>query len=438
MSALPLVAAPANSISGAAHGLVTILNPFSGGAGALAGLGLQAVAGWVLSGVKAGLLETAHAIGVTTAPDLTSAWFSATYWRVAALASLLTVPFLCAAAVQALIRSDLALVTQAALVHLPSALLGVSVAAPVVMLLLSATDQLCAAVAGAGTGGGANFLVQSAAVAGDISTIDGSPFLAVVVGMFTAAAALALTIELLIREAAVYVVMLMLPLVFAGLVWPARRIWAKRLLELLVGLILSKFVIVAVLSLAGAAFGTGSSRPESRLLTTLALVLLSTFAPWALLKLLPFAELGASVAGELSSSARRYVDPAQALLSAADPALEWAAGLPGRLLRDADAADSASGASRTSRTSGLHEAHDPGTDSAGGGGPTAAGGGGEGGTASEDAADAAGRAQPGAGEGAAGEAEQADDEGPRVSLGPSRDLPAESEAEARDGSGEQP
>ena len=41
-------------------------------------------------------------------------------------------------------------------------------------------------------------------------------------------------------------------------------------------------------------------------------------------------------------------------------------------------------------------------------------------------------------EGAAGEAEQADDEGPRVSLGPSRDLPAESEAETRDGSGEQP
>ena len=47
----------------------------------------------------------------------------------------------------------------------------------------------------------------------------------------------------------------MLPLAFAALVWPARRIWAIRAVEVLVALILSKFVIVAVLSLGGAALG---------------------------------------------------------------------------------------------------------------------------------------------------------------------------------------
>jgi len=45
----------------------------------------------------------------TTAPRLESTWFSATYWRVAGLAALLTLPFLFAAAVQALLHSDLAL-----------------------------------------------------------------------------------------------------------------------------------------------------------------------------------------------------------------------------------------------------------------------------------------------------------------------------------------
>ena len=56
-----------------------------------------------------------------------------------------------------------------------------------------------------------------------------------------------LWLELLMREAAVYVIVLMLPLVFAALVWPARRVWAVRAVELLVALILSKFAIVAVL-----------------------------------------------------------------------------------------------------------------------------------------------------------------------------------------------
>ncbi len=60
---------------------------------------------------------------------------------------------------------------------------------------------------------------------------------------------------MLIREAAVYVVVLMLPLAFAAFVWPARRIWAIRAVELLIALILSKFAVVAVLSLAGAAYG---------------------------------------------------------------------------------------------------------------------------------------------------------------------------------------
>ena len=108
--------------------------------------------------------------------------------------------------------------------------------------------------------GGAAFLDQAAAAAGNVSALDGSPFFAVIVGLFAVMAALALALELIIRSAAVYVVVLMLPLAFAAMVWPARRIWAVRLVELLVSLILSKFVIVAVLSLAGAAFGGGHHR----------------------------------------------------------------------------------------------------------------------------------------------------------------------------------
>ena len=74
-------------------------------------------------------------------------------------------------------------------------------------------------------------------------------------GLLAAFGALVLWLELLMREAAVYVVVLMLPLAFAAMVWPARRVWAIRAVELLVALILSKFAIVAVLTLGGAALG---------------------------------------------------------------------------------------------------------------------------------------------------------------------------------------
>ena len=46
-------------------------------------LGLAAVVSWVLGGARYALKETATVIGHTTAPQLRSTWFSATYWRVA-------------------------------------------------------------------------------------------------------------------------------------------------------------------------------------------------------------------------------------------------------------------------------------------------------------------------------------------------------------------
>ena len=94
-----------------------------------------------------------------------------------------------------------------------------------------------------------------------------------------------------------YVVVLMLPLAFAALVWPARRVWAIRAVELLVALILSKFAIVAVLSLGGAALGHTAFPSAAEMLGGATLVMLAAFAPWALLRLLPLHELTSGSAG---------------------------------------------------------------------------------------------------------------------------------------------
>ncbi len=277
-----------------------------------AAAGLTAVGVWVLVGAKTTVRETAKLIDATTSPQLQTTWFSSTYWRMAGIAAVLTLPFLFAAAVQAVMQSDLALLARAALGYLPVAILAVSVAAPVAMLLLAASDQMSAIVSSAAGGDAARALEEVGGGIGVLSTYDGSSFLAFLLGLLLAGGAFVLWLELLVREAAVYVVVLMLPLAFAALVWPARRMWAVRAVELLIALILAKFAIVAVLTLAAAGLGHKILSGPTAMLSGLALVTLAAFAPWALLRLLPMAEVASAAAGSLRRDAMAARPPVPA------------------------------------------------------------------------------------------------------------------------------
>lgn len=299
-------------------------------------IGLAAIGTWVLGGAGAILHDTATVLGKSSAPQLSTTWFSSTYWRMAGIAAVLTLPFLFAAAVQALIRSDLGLLGRAAFGYLPLAMLAVGIAAPLTMLLLAATDQLCALISSAAGNQSAQFLDQAGAYIGALTAISESPFLAFLVGLFTVGVAFALWIELVMREAAVYVVVLMLPLAFAALAWPARRIWAIRAVEVLVALILSKFAIVAVLSLGGAAFvaslGHGSI---TAFVAGAVLIMLATFSPWALIRLVPLAELASGAAGPLRGELRQTPAHAAAPWGLANRADEWAVAATAAMRRDA-------------------------------------------------------------------------------------------------------
>ena len=296
-----------------------------------------AIDAWVLGSAQGLLDDTATALGDTTAPQLRTTWFSSTYWRMAAIATVLTMPFLFAAAVQAVIRSDLALLARATFGLLPLAMLGIAIAAPLTMLLLAASDQMSGFISSAAGDASAHFLAKAGVVIGGLDAAAGSPFLALLVGLFMIGAAFALWIELLMREAAVYVIVLMLPLAFAAMVWPARRIWAVRAVELLVALILSKFAIVAVLSLGGAAISSGADDGSvSAVMTGAVLILLAAFSPWALLRLIPLAELATGAVGTLRSELGR-ANPVAAAARAAD---EWSSIATAAMRRDARAGGS--------------------------------------------------------------------------------------------------
>ncbi|MGI8428754.1 MAG: hypothetical protein ACR2OB_05490 [Solirubrobacteraceae bacterium] len=299
----------------------------SSGVSASTAVGLAAIVTWVLGGAKFALHLTATAIAKTTSPRLGGTWFSSVYWRMAAVAAVLTLPFLFAAAIQALIASDLALLARATLGYLPLALLAVSVAAPVTMLLLAASDELSGIVSAAAGNPSGHFLGRAWGFAGGLSIVSRTPFIVFVVGLFTVASAIVLWLELAVREAAVYVVVLMLPLAFAALAWPARRVWAVRAVELLVALILSKFAIVAVLTLGGAALDQASSGSVTASVAGAALVAMGAFAPWAMLRLVPLSELASGAAGALRPGARATLGP---LLHGTDAAANawttWAEG----------------------------------------------------------------------------------------------------------------
>jgi hypothetical protein len=124
-------------------------------------------------------------------------------------------------------------------------------------------------------------------------------FVLLLIALLIAVGAFVLWLELLIRAAAVYVAVLFLPLALATLVWPAVSHWCRRLVETLAALILSKFVIVATLSLAAGAVSSGTSGAGahgsgfSAVLAGGALLVIATFVPFAILRLIPAVEAGA-------------------------------------------------------------------------------------------------------------------------------------------------
>ena len=233
--------------------------------GSVATAGVDAVLGglsqWVASGAEWLLSQIGNVLTSTTTIDLGADWFRTHYAVMTALAAVVVLPLLLVSTLQAVFRQNAGQLIKAFFVQLPLALLLGVVAVQIVILCLSATDAMCTAVAG-GSGSDVNALL--AGMTKGLVIAVGDPtmatFVLLLVGLLVAAAAFVLWLELLVRAAAVYVAVLFLPLALAALVWPAVSHWCRRLVETLAALILSKFVIVATLSLAAERGGVGIRR----------------------------------------------------------------------------------------------------------------------------------------------------------------------------------
>ena len=283
---------------------------FGGASSAVASAMLDALSQWVAKGTASLVNSLAGVLDHETRPDLAAAWFGGRYQAMVAVALLLALPLVFASAISAIVRQDGRPLMRAVFVHLPLAGIGTGVAVSLTSLALGATDGLCAVVA---SGTGAHVLFGQLATTLDAGVPGAGGFGVIVVAVVVAFAAFLLTLELVVRSAAVYVAVLFLPLALAGLVWPATARWGKRMAEMLAALILSKFVIVAVISLAVAALSGGlGGQGLSGLLTGAALLLLAGIAPFALLRMVPIVEAGA--VAHLEGTGRRMTSaPGHAL-----------------------------------------------------------------------------------------------------------------------------
>jgi hypothetical protein len=273
-----------------------------GGSVAVAGIDavFNGLSQWVASGAEWLLSQIGNVLVSTTSINLGADWFVEHYKVMTALAGVVVLPLLLVSTLQAVYRQNAGQLVRSFFVQLPLALLLGVVAVQIVILCLSATDALCTEVAG-GSGSDVHALLAGMSKGLVIAVADPgmATFVLLLVGLLVAAASFVLWLELLVRAAAVYVAVLFLPLAMATLVWPTVAHLCRRLVETLTALILSKFVIVATLSLAASAVGSGTAGTGdagagfASVLAGAALLVLATFVPFSILRLIPMVEAGA-------------------------------------------------------------------------------------------------------------------------------------------------
>jgi hypothetical protein len=322
-----------NTVTGKIAGAIT--SPITG---ALKGIGSDVfgqLTTWVAQGASWLMGQVVSAIDKSTAPKLETEGFLAEYGRMAAIAALLAAAMLLLAILEGIAQGNPGLLARVVLVNVPLAFLGTSLAYAVVQLLLGCTDGLSAAIASASHHNSQRFFEvaigelghiggevgkASGKLSGEVPT-EGSGaqvagtvevplfvgFLAAIVGAF---AAFFVWLELLMRDAAVYAVALFMPLALAASIWPRWTGALRRTGELLVAVIGSKFVIVAIVSLAASLVSEKAGSVE-HVLAAAALMCLACFAPFVLLRLIPFSEGALAAAYGRRSSAGGAVSALQ-------------------------------------------------------------------------------------------------------------------------------
>ena len=250
---------------------------------------LELLAKWMIGAATSITTFVSREMQQSSTPQLQSAWYEAQFAPMAdlgaALGLLVTLIALASAAIR---RSPEALA--AALAGIARAGIGTGLVVALTVIGLGIADQISSAVVT--TSPHAFWATVAHAWGSSGFGGFGSSALAMLIALIEVFAAIFVWLELILRDAAIYVAVLFFPAALAAAIWPALSAWPGRLGRLLLLFVILKPVALIVLSFAGNAaaaglsFSGGVSGSVGTILAATVIFALAAFAPWALMYLL--------------------------------------------------------------------------------------------------------------------------------------------------------
>lgn len=303
------------------------LQPIADGIGGVAGWAGRKAAGAVLGPVGDAIAEglagacnkvgteVLHFLTASSSVHLDSGWWASPRGHrltgiVLGLAAVFMLGFLLLALLQGLAAGDPGAMLRTACLELPMSVAATAVLAAVTQVLLGIADEASNALL-SGVPDDLNRFFKGFGTATSVTT---NGFAGIIMLALFLVGALLVWVELVVRSSLIYWLVAAAPLLAAARVWPAARGAWRKLVEIGCVLIFSKVAIALALGLGAAALAGGGPKTGdlgtevgtdlSSLLVGAALMLLASFTPFVLLRILPIVEAAVVAQGISRSPAR--------------------------------------------------------------------------------------------------------------------------------------
>jgi hypothetical protein len=267
---------------------------------------MASMTGWLTDGATWFLDQIGGMLASATRPDLGAAWWTGKYRLLLAFAAVVAVAMLLLAIIQAGAKGSWEGLATAVGVDVPVAAIVGSAGPVLTQYLVEVADWLSGALLARLGTDSATALGHTAQWLTAFSVVPTQQDTPLVVGALVAllsiVAALLVLLELLLRANAIYLLVAMVPLVFAMRIWPVLRPLARRTTEVLVVVVFLQPIIALCVSLGSAAgaslggLGNADAAQFGAALSGVVMLLLGALSPWAVLGLLPVVEAGMAAA----------------------------------------------------------------------------------------------------------------------------------------------
>ncbi|MGE0138529.1 MAG: hypothetical protein AB7R77_11980 [Ilumatobacteraceae bacterium] len=249
------------------------------------------------------------AMNATTGVDLDGGFFPAlTPIRrtVLGMSMALVLALFFLAILRSLAAGEPGAIIRAVLVDVPVALFTTVASVSVAWVLIRVVDQASLAV----TGDVATAMGRFSAALSTVDMLTGAGLLGIIFGLLFVVGAILVWLQLLVRSAMLYILIVLAPLGFATRAHPTTRPIARRTIEMGVALILSKFAVAVAFGVGAAAIDSSNGVATSEgvdltgMMTGVAVMLMAAFMPWVIWKAIPVVEAAAVTAGVERSPGR--------------------------------------------------------------------------------------------------------------------------------------